>query len=165
MSLVREKGWLTVFLEAFLSHFISLFCVFCRDLAVIVASMAYNTWFTKLYCKDMRLVNIFHIWFVKFFSSTQVIGNILLGIFDAFGVFFSFFFFRHSLVISVLTTALFWDTRANLSDPTRIFLCWRFGLEHWSWQKYLIMNFTYTAYKLCVQYFIQIFYICKFFVS
>ncbi|MCJ8732077.1 hypothetical protein PDJAM_G00206740 [Pangasius djambal] len=29
-----------------------------RDLAVIVASMAYNTWFTKLYCKDMRLVNI-----------------------------------------------------------------------------------------------------------
>ncbi|XP_067109060.1 capping protein, Arp2/3 and myosin-I linker protein 3 [Osmerus mordax] len=26
-----------------------------RDLAVIVASMAYNTWFTKLYCKDMRL--------------------------------------------------------------------------------------------------------------
>ncbi|XP_053708449.1 capping protein, Arp2/3 and myosin-I linker protein 3-like isoform X2 [Synchiropus splendidus] len=26
-----------------------------RDLAVIVASVAYNTWFTKLYCKDMRL--------------------------------------------------------------------------------------------------------------
>ncbi|CAL8368422.1 unnamed protein product, partial [Boreogadus saida] len=26
-----------------------------RDLAVIVASMAYNTWFTKLHCKDMRL--------------------------------------------------------------------------------------------------------------
>ncbi|XP_028329316.1 capping protein, Arp2/3 and myosin-I linker protein 3 isoform X2 [Gouania willdenowi] len=26
-----------------------------RDLAVIVASIAYNTWFTKLYCKDMRL--------------------------------------------------------------------------------------------------------------
>ncbi|KAK6310972.1 hypothetical protein J4Q44_G00190270 [Coregonus suidteri] len=26
-----------------------------RDLAVIVASMAYNTWFTKLYCKDMRI--------------------------------------------------------------------------------------------------------------
>ncbi|XP_041949330.1 capping protein, Arp2/3 and myosin-I linker protein 3 isoform X1 [Alosa sapidissima] len=26
-----------------------------RDLAVIVASMAYNTWFTKLYCKDLRL--------------------------------------------------------------------------------------------------------------
>ncbi|KAJ3594837.1 hypothetical protein NHX12_004142 [Muraenolepis orangiensis] len=25
------------------------------DLAVIVASMAYNTWFTKLHCKDMRL--------------------------------------------------------------------------------------------------------------
>uniref|UniRef100_A0A8B9HAD0 Capping protein regulator and myosin 1 linker 3 n=1 Tax=Astyanax mexicanus TaxID=7994 RepID=A0A8B9HAD0_ASTMX len=25
------------------------------DLAVIVASMAYNTWFTKLYCKDLRL--------------------------------------------------------------------------------------------------------------
>uniref|UniRef100_A0A3Q1ILF4 Capping protein regulator and myosin 1 linker 3 n=1 Tax=Anabas testudineus TaxID=64144 RepID=A0A3Q1ILF4_ANATE len=27
-----------------------------RDLAVIVASMAYNTWFTKLYCKDLRIV-------------------------------------------------------------------------------------------------------------
>ncbi|XP_038136666.1 capping protein, Arp2/3 and myosin-I linker protein 3-like isoform X2 [Cyprinodon tularosa] len=26
-----------------------------RDLAVIVASMAYNTWFTKIYCKDLRL--------------------------------------------------------------------------------------------------------------
>ncbi|KAJ8278274.1 hypothetical protein GJAV_G00085820 [Gymnothorax javanicus] len=26
-----------------------------RDLAVIVASMAYNTWFTKLYCKDLRV--------------------------------------------------------------------------------------------------------------
>ncbi|XP_076874284.1 LOW QUALITY PROTEIN: capping protein, Arp2/3 and myosin-I linker protein 3-like [Brachyhypopomus gauderio] len=26
-----------------------------RDLAVIVASMAYNTWFTKLYCKDLRM--------------------------------------------------------------------------------------------------------------
>ncbi|KAM9479332.1 capping protein, Arp2/3 and myosin-I linker protein 3-like isoform 2-T2 [Salvelinus alpinus] len=26
-----------------------------RDLAVIVASMAYNTWFTKLYCKDIRI--------------------------------------------------------------------------------------------------------------
>ncbi|XP_077580768.1 capping protein, Arp2/3 and myosin-I linker protein 3 [Stigmatopora nigra] len=26
-----------------------------RDLAVIVASIAYNTWFTKLYCKDLRL--------------------------------------------------------------------------------------------------------------
>nr|XP_057928262.1 capping protein, Arp2/3 and myosin-I linker protein 3-like isoform X1 [Doryrhamphus excisus] len=26
-----------------------------RDLAVIVASVAYNTWFTKLYCKDLRL--------------------------------------------------------------------------------------------------------------
>ncbi|XP_041752444.1 capping protein, Arp2/3 and myosin-I linker protein 3 isoform X4 [Coregonus clupeaformis] len=26
-----------------------------RDLAVIVASMAYNTWFNKLYCKDMRI--------------------------------------------------------------------------------------------------------------
>ncbi|XP_037390163.1 capping protein, Arp2/3 and myosin-I linker protein 3 isoform X1 [Pygocentrus nattereri] len=26
-----------------------------RDLAVIVASMAYNTWFNKLYCKDLRL--------------------------------------------------------------------------------------------------------------
>ncbi|XP_036969838.1 capping protein, Arp2/3 and myosin-I linker protein 3-like isoform X2 [Acanthopagrus latus] len=26
-----------------------------RDLAVIVASMAYNTWFTKLYCKDLRI--------------------------------------------------------------------------------------------------------------
>ncbi|XP_051944703.1 capping protein, Arp2/3 and myosin-I linker protein 3 isoform X3 [Hippocampus zosterae] len=26
-----------------------------RDLAVIVASVAYNTWFTKLYCKDMRI--------------------------------------------------------------------------------------------------------------
>ncbi|KAJ8272534.1 hypothetical protein GJAV_G00090320 [Gymnothorax javanicus] len=26
-----------------------------RDLAVIVASMAYNTWFTKLYCRDLRL--------------------------------------------------------------------------------------------------------------
>uniref|UniRef100_A0A3Q1ER74 Capping protein regulator and myosin 1 linker 3 n=1 Tax=Acanthochromis polyacanthus TaxID=80966 RepID=A0A3Q1ER74_9TELE len=25
------------------------------DLAVIVASIAYNTWFTKLYCKDMRI--------------------------------------------------------------------------------------------------------------
>ncbi|TMS19908.1 Capping protein, Arp2/3 and myosin-I linker protein 3, partial [Larimichthys crocea] len=25
------------------------------DLAVIVASMAYNTWFTKLYCKDLRI--------------------------------------------------------------------------------------------------------------
>lgn len=33
-------------------------CFFCRDLAVIVASMAYNTWFTKLYCKDMRIVTI-----------------------------------------------------------------------------------------------------------
>ena len=29
-----------------------------RDLAVIVASMAYNTWFTKLYCKDLRIVSI-----------------------------------------------------------------------------------------------------------
>ncbi|XP_072297074.1 capping protein, Arp2/3 and myosin-I linker protein 3 isoform X2 [Eucyclogobius newberryi] len=26
-----------------------------RDLAVIVASVAYNTWFTKLHCKDMRI--------------------------------------------------------------------------------------------------------------
>ncbi|KAM6948637.1 capping protein, Arp2/3 and myosin-I linker protein 3 [Aplochiton taeniatus] len=26
-----------------------------RDMAVIVASMAYNTWFTTLYCKDLRL--------------------------------------------------------------------------------------------------------------
>ncbi|XP_058251760.1 capping protein, Arp2/3 and myosin-I linker protein 3 [Hemibagrus wyckioides] len=26
-----------------------------RDLAVIVASLAYNTWFTKIYCRDMRL--------------------------------------------------------------------------------------------------------------
>ncbi|KAL6489997.1 hypothetical protein MHYP_G00003420 [Metynnis hypsauchen] len=26
-----------------------------RDLAVIVASMAYNTWFNKLYCKDLRV--------------------------------------------------------------------------------------------------------------
>ncbi|XP_047230952.1 capping protein, Arp2/3 and myosin-I linker protein 3-like isoform X3 [Girardinichthys multiradiatus] len=26
-----------------------------RDLAVIIASMAYNTWFTKLYCKDLRI--------------------------------------------------------------------------------------------------------------
>ncbi|XP_062850006.1 capping protein, Arp2/3 and myosin-I linker protein 3 [Trichomycterus rosablanca] len=26
-----------------------------RDLAVIVASLAYNTWFTKIYCKDLRL--------------------------------------------------------------------------------------------------------------
>uniref|UniRef100_A0A8C7UD59 Capping protein regulator and myosin 1 linker 3 n=1 Tax=Oncorhynchus mykiss TaxID=8022 RepID=A0A8C7UD59_ONCMY len=26
-----------------------------RDLAVMVASMAYNTWFTKLYCTDMRI--------------------------------------------------------------------------------------------------------------
>ncbi|XP_077463787.1 capping protein, Arp2/3 and myosin-I linker protein 3-like isoform X1 [Stigmatopora argus] len=26
-----------------------------RDLAVIVASVAYNTWFTKLFCKDLRL--------------------------------------------------------------------------------------------------------------
>ncbi|XP_063058129.1 capping protein, Arp2/3 and myosin-I linker protein 3-like [Engraulis encrasicolus] len=26
-----------------------------RDLAVIVASMAYNTWFTKLFCKDLRI--------------------------------------------------------------------------------------------------------------
>lgn len=34
-------------------------CVFCRDLAVIVASIAYNTWFTKLYCKDMRIVTEF----------------------------------------------------------------------------------------------------------
>uniref|UniRef100_A0A8C7LII9 Capping protein regulator and myosin 1 linker 3 n=1 Tax=Oncorhynchus kisutch TaxID=8019 RepID=A0A8C7LII9_ONCKI len=29
-----------------------------RDLAVMVASMAYNTWFTKLYCTDMRIVTI-----------------------------------------------------------------------------------------------------------
>lgn len=29
-----------------------------RDLAVIVASMAYNTWFTKLYCKDLRIVSV-----------------------------------------------------------------------------------------------------------
>lgn len=29
-----------------------------RDLAVIVASMAYNTWFTKLYCKDLRIVSM-----------------------------------------------------------------------------------------------------------
>lgn len=29
-----------------------------RDLAVIVASMAYNTWFTKLYCKDLRVVSM-----------------------------------------------------------------------------------------------------------
>ena len=38
-------------------------CVYllCRDLAVIVASIAYNTWFTKLYCKDMRIVIIFSI--------------------------------------------------------------------------------------------------------
>lgn len=31
-------------------------CLCSRDLAVIVASIAYNTWFTKLYCKDMRIV-------------------------------------------------------------------------------------------------------------
>ncbi|PWA14444.1 hypothetical protein CCH79_00011204 [Gambusia affinis] len=29
--------------------------IFSRDLAVIVASMAYNTWFTKLYCRDLRI--------------------------------------------------------------------------------------------------------------
>lgn len=29
--------------------------IFSRDLAVIVASMAYNTWFNKLYCKDLRI--------------------------------------------------------------------------------------------------------------
>ena len=33
------------------------FFFFSRDLAVIVASMAYNTWFTKLYCKDLRIVS------------------------------------------------------------------------------------------------------------
>lgn len=33
------------------------FYLFTRDLAVIVASMAYNTWFTKLYCKDLRIVS------------------------------------------------------------------------------------------------------------
>lgn len=27
----------------------------CRDLALIVASLAYNQWFTKLYCKDLKL--------------------------------------------------------------------------------------------------------------
>ena len=32
--------------------------IFSRDLAVIVASMAYNTWFTKLYCKDLRIVRM-----------------------------------------------------------------------------------------------------------
>lgn len=32
--------------------------ILCRDLAVIVASMAYNTWFTKLYCKDLRIVRL-----------------------------------------------------------------------------------------------------------
>lgn len=41
-------------------------CVFCRDLAVIVASIAYNTWFTKLYCKDMRIVTEF----LSFYSQT-----------------------------------------------------------------------------------------------
>lgn len=34
-------------------------CLCSRDLAVIVASVAYNTWFTKLYCKDMRIVTTF----------------------------------------------------------------------------------------------------------
>jgi len=34
-------------------------CVHFRDLAVIVAAIAYNTWFTKLHCKDMRLVTAF----------------------------------------------------------------------------------------------------------
>lgn len=27
-----------------------------RDLALMVAALAYNQWFTKLYCKDLRLV-------------------------------------------------------------------------------------------------------------
>lgn len=35
-----------------------LIVVSSRDLAVIVASMAYNTWFTKLYCKDLRIVSV-----------------------------------------------------------------------------------------------------------
>lgn len=37
---------------------INLIFIFFRDLAVIVASMAYNTWFTKLYCKDLRIVSV-----------------------------------------------------------------------------------------------------------
>lgn len=58
----EKKDWLFFKKSAYfflLCLIFFLFCVFCRDLAVIVASMAYNTWFTKLYCKDMRLVNIF----------------------------------------------------------------------------------------------------------
>jgi len=39
-------------------HFAHLIFIFSRDLAVIVASMAYNTWFTKLYCKDLRIVSL-----------------------------------------------------------------------------------------------------------
>lgn len=39
-------------------HLFYLSFTISRDLAVIVASMAYNTWFTKLYCKDLRIVSI-----------------------------------------------------------------------------------------------------------
>jgi len=42
-----------------------------RDLAVIVASMAYNTWFTKLYCKDLRIVSsAVGLFWVKFYKHT-----------------------------------------------------------------------------------------------
>lgn len=36
-------------------HFPALFNL-SRDLALMVAALAYNQWFTKLYCKDLRLV-------------------------------------------------------------------------------------------------------------
>ena len=43
-----------------------------RDLAVIVASIAYNTWFTKLYCKDMRIVIIFFLISLTYKPSYQM---------------------------------------------------------------------------------------------
>lgn len=64
----------------------------CRDLAVIVASIAYNTWFTKLYCKDMRIVNNF------LFSLYQDLHMLLLLslMHDQITVFFSWLQLRWS---------------------------------------------------------------------
>ncbi|KAI2667766.1 Capping protein, Arp2/3 and myosin-I linker protein 3 [Labeo rohita] len=51
----NASGYCSTSVRGFVLIFLS-FVSFChRDLAVIVAAMAYNSWFTKLYCKDLRI--------------------------------------------------------------------------------------------------------------
>uniref|UniRef100_A0A8C6UDJ1 Capping protein regulator and myosin 1 linker 3 n=1 Tax=Neogobius melanostomus TaxID=47308 RepID=A0A8C6UDJ1_9GOBI len=52
ISCKEEVQWVRT---KYLGFHLLCLCLHCRDLAVIVASIAYNTWFTKLHCKDMRI--------------------------------------------------------------------------------------------------------------